>query len=826
MRGLMLHGAPEWRDGVVSKIAGSKGLLAILEPVKGDLQGFFGWMIARRAQRLAGEGRENLFEQRHIDALIANAKASPFWNSFESTAKELDAFRKAVLDLADQAGLIDPIGRAAWDSADYIPFYRLTVEDSVRAPRGRLGLSGQSSGIRMLRGGTAELNDPLENILMNFTHLVDASMKNHALILAELNLRGSGVMEKITSDYRKEFIPLSQIRALLKKSGVDVSLIPRAALEGIAKLWSIKPPSGKNVVRLMRDGKAEYYRVNDPLLLRSLTAIQDPGLNSPSVRVMRSFKRIFTRGITSEPTFMLRSFARDSLHAWVINRDHFIIGADSVRGAIKSLSETGGSVDMLFAGASFQGGYVNANDPGEASRSIRRALREKGYSASAANNLLASVLDSPAKVWEAYTQIGDAIENSNREAVYEAAIRAGKGRAQALFESKDLMDYSLRGDFAAYQLLTDVVPFLNARVQGLYKLGRASASHPGHVFAKGSVLMIAALALLARNWDDERYRDLPDWEKDTYWHFYLPFEIEIGGVKVDHVRFPKPFEVGLIFGTMPERVALNMLGDDDNRKTFERFLWGLRETLSFNPMPHAAMPIIEVISNKSFFTNSPIETMSDEGKLKEARFNAYTSPAMRALGKFTGPTVGLSPKELEHLWNGYLGTMGTYALGAVDTLVRAAGDGPPRPTLRIDDLPVIKGFFRAEPARSTKWMQTLYDLRTELNEINATMNAAAKAGDQEEYDRIMNRRSKQLRGFTRGEALASRAMINDAAKFNSNVRRQLDMIAASETMTPDERRARIDELMAARNDYTKQTVQSVLQFFREKAELQDENSDQ
>jgi len=199
---------------------------------------------------------------------------------------------------------------------------------------------------------------------------------------------------------------------------------------------------------------------------------------------------------------------------------------------------------------------------------------------------------------------------------------------------------------------------------------------------------------------------------------------------------------------------------------------------------------------------------------------------MRALGKFTGPTVGLSPKELEHLWNGYLGTMGTYALGAVDTLVRAAGDGPPRPTLRIDDLPVIKGFFRAEPARSTKWMQTLYDLRTELNEINATMNAAAKAGDQEEYDRIMNRRSKQLRGFTRGEALASRAMINDAAKFNSNVRRQLDMIAASETMTPDERRARIDELMAARNDYTKQTVQSVLQFFREKAELQDENSDQ
>ena len=40
------------------------------------------------------------------------------------------------------------------------------------------------------------------------------------------------------------------------------------------------------------------------------------------------------------------------------------------------------------------------------------------------------------------------------------ALEAGKGRRQAAYEAKDLMDYSLRGNFAAAQWFTDVVPFL------------------------------------------------------------------------------------------------------------------------------------------------------------------------------------------------------------------------------------------------------------------------------------------------------------------------------------------------------------------------------
>lgn len=49
------------------------------------------------------------------------------------------------------------------------------------------------------------------------------------------------------------------------------------------------------------------------------------------------------------------------------------------------------------------------------------------------------------------------------------------------------------------------------------------------------------------------YNDLPDWDKDLNWHFWLGDE---------HFRIPKPFEVGLMFGTLPERIVRTMGGKD------------------------------------------------------------------------------------------------------------------------------------------------------------------------------------------------------------------------------------------------------------------------
>lgn len=804
MRAILHHGAPQWRDGIISKVEGSKGLLDVLEPVKGDLETFLGWMVARRAQRLMREGRENLFEQQHIDALIQAGERSRHFEHFEAVAAELDAFKKRVLDVAEEAGLLDPDTRGAWDQADYIPFYRVAEAETVAGPRSRQSLSGQTSGIRTLRGGTARLNDPLENLIMNFTHLMDASMKNHAIRQVRVNMEGTGILERVTPDFKQELVPLEQVKARIREQGGDPNLLPPEALRGMAKLWAMKAPSDPDVVRIMEGGKAAYYKVTDPLLLKSLTAVRAESLNFMGMGALRAFKRILTRGVTADPAFMARNFLRDMLHAWTINEDHFRLGVDSIRGVTKTLRETGGSVDMMFAGGSFLGGYVNATDPGETARAMRGALRQKGYDAAARKRFVSSVVDTPARWWETYTRIGDAVENASREAVYEAALKAGKTRAQAVFEAKDLMDYSMRGDHAVVQFFADSVAFLNARAQGLYKLGREGALRPQQIAARGSMIALASLALLARNWNDERYEDLEEWDKDTYWHVFLPEEYV--GEKVAHVRIPKPFEVGVLFGTIPERMARNILGRDDAAKTGERLLWSIRETFAFQPVPQAFVPILELWSNESWFTNAPIEGMSDRGKLPGARYSAYTSATAKAVGRLTGQTIGVSPKQLEHLWRGYTGSLGMYALGVADTAVRAMNDAPPRPEWRIDDMPVVRSFLRAEPARSTRYMTEFYELYTDVNQIYRTVREYRRNGNEEAARALLKENLPKLQ---------ARDALRGAAERNSAIRRHMEEVYRSEEMTPAEKRREIDELLTLRNDNTKETMQSVRRFFEE-----------
>ncbi len=804
MRAILLHGAPQWQNGIIGKVEGSKGLLEVLEPVRGDLDTFLGWMVGRRAQRLLEEGRENLFEQRHIDALIENGERSRLYDWFEETAAELDDFKKRILDLAEEAGLIDPDGRAAWDQADYIPFYRVSEPEQVQGPRGRGGLTGQSSGIRSLKGGTAALNDPLENLLMNFTHLVDASMKNHAIRQVQRNLEGSDVLEQVSSDFKQEMVPLDQVKARIREQGGDPNLLPAEALQGMAKMWAVKPPSDPDVVRIMDEGKATYYRVHDPLLLRALTAVRDPGLNHPIVRTMRWFKRVLTRGVTADPAFMARNFARDMLHAWTINEDNFRLGVDSLRGVTKTLQEKGGAIDMMFAGGSFLGGYVNANDPGETARATRAALREKGFNAADRRQFVSSIVDTPAKWWEVYTRVGDAVENASREAVYEAAGKAGKSRAQSIFEAKDFMDYSMRGDWAITQFFGDVLPFFNARVQGLYKLGRAGARNPQKIAARGAVIALASIGLLARNWDDERYEDLPDWDKDAYWHIFLPEDVV--GEDFAHLRIPKPFEVGVLFGTIPERIARNQIGADDTGKMFERFLWGARETFAFDPVPQAFNPLLEVWGNWDRFRGAPIEGLADQGKLSRARFDEQTSVTMRALGRISGPTAGLSPKELEHLLRGYTGQLGMYTLAASDWALRGIQGTPPRPNMRIDDWPVVSTFVRSEPMRSTKYLPRLYELHREVNQIYRTVREFRRSGDVERARELLKEERPKLR---------TRELLSRGAEINSDIRKQMDRIYRSESMSGAEKRKRIDRLITRRNRATKQVVQRVERILEE-----------
>lgn len=788
MRAILLHGQAKWAANGqhLEKVPGTKGLLDILAPLGDDLNDWFGWMVGNRAAILKAGGRENNLTDAQIKALQGLAKDKK--DLFRKVATEYAEFKRSVLDVAEQAGLIDPDGRKAWDFADYIPFYRQIDSKASFSATGRKGLAGQSSGIRVLKGGESALNDPMENLLMNFSRLIDASLKNNAISKTVAVLKMTDRIKKVGYDMAGVVVPKDQVRKVLIEAGTPEALLgamPDSAFNGMAKMWSVQAPSDPDVVRVMVGGKPQFYRVEDPLLLKALTSFVP--FDFPGLFLARGAKRILTRMVTSTPDFMLRNFIRDSAAAQGITR-HGFNPAKSLHGILKSYTESGAFEPMLFAGASFQAGNVNAADPTGTAQAMRRSLRAKGLSAASADSFLGSVMDSGLRGVEHYFEVSEAIENSNREAVYEATLKDTGNATTAAYEAKDLMDFSLRGSSAIYQLMADVLPFFNARVQGMYRLGRAD---PKRLLTIGTLMMVASLLLAMANDGEDWYEELEDWDKDTYWHF------KIGG---KHFRLPKPFELGVVFATFPERIGRAIKGLDSRGKTADRAWANVRDQLSIDPVPQLIKPLLEVWANKDRFRDRPIETLADEGKLPSARFNANTSDTARVASQAMAPvsdTMGLSPKALQHMVNGYLGTVGTYALGLSDMLVRKLEGQATRPELRLDDLPVLKSFYREDPARATIYESELYKMRDEVTKISNTIRAYRKAEDDASADALEQREDKKL---------DVKRDLDKAAKQIADLRKDRDVIMRDRTMTPKEKRRAIDELQLEQNEIAREVM--------------------
>ncbi|OWF76189.1 hypothetical protein B4900_19720 [Yersinia rohdei] len=556
---------------------------------------------------------------------------------------------------------------------------------------------------------------------------------------------------------------------------------------------------GKDVVKVFVDGQEKLVQVNDPELYRAFTMIDLERSNSTFMKAARQAKKVLTVSTTSMPDFIIRNFMRDSIHSWAINKDGFKPVTASWAGFKKALRTDDSLVDMMFAGATFGGGYSNVYDPASTAKTIRSVLRRKGYNDSQIYEFESSIVRNSKEVMgkveqglHKYKHLSEAAENANRLATYEAAIKSGKSKAQAAFESRDLMDFSMMGASNIMINLSDMLPFFNARMQGLSKLGRGIKENPREVLKRGGMIMAASLALMALNWDDKRYEELQDWDKDTYWHAWIGDQ---------HIRFPKPFEIGLMFGTLPERFVRALGGKDSGAKFGKLVAHNFMETMAFNPIPQVAMPIAEAYVNYDFFKGGPIENMADSNLMAGARYNDQTSLLMREVGEATN----MSPKMLDHIVMGYTGSLGGYVMGATNLLMRNLKDYGETPDMRLDEMPVIKSFFRgSDPAKSTQFTEDFYRMMTEANQINSTINSFRKQGRGDDASELIEE--------NRGK-LSQRQGLTATQKQVKALNAQIEMVRRDGILTSEQKRERIDRMMAARNMLVQQAVERVNPYF-------------
>ncbi|MBL0528387.1 hypothetical protein JD474_04605 [Aeromonas caviae] len=758
MQATMLYGLPEWKDGVIQRKAGTgekDALLGIFADLGADLHNWLGWMAGHRAELLMAQGRENLLDANDIAALKGQGKGKE--------AKFLDAkarwnrLNAATLDLAQEAGLFTKEARAEFESEWYIPFFRESDDGDVIAPFKTKGIANQNAGIKKLKGGEANTNDLLENIFTSTSKLIDASMKNMAAQKTVWNLADTGIIEVIPKPNKMDYQALA---------------------------------NGKDRIMVKLEGEDYMIRVEDPDLYRAMTFFDRKPFGA-MVNVAAKAKRLLTAGVTASPEFMLRNFLRDSLSSWAISKDGFRPVIDSIKGVKKTLAMDGSTIDVMFSGASFLGGYVNGNDPEAMADTVRKSLRRKGMTPEQIARYEKSIIRNAAQakgvvanVWEKYNRYGEAFENANREAVYAAAIKAGKSHAQAAFESKDLMDFSMLGASRTMQVMTQLLPFFNARVQGLGKLTRELRDNPRAIAKRAGMITAASLALLAANWDDERYEELPDWDKDANWHFFVGDQ---------HFRIPKPFEIGVLFGTIPERMV-RALGDKDSGAQFGKAVArAIGDTFALNPIPQIAKPVVETTVNYDFFKGGPIDGPQDLNVQAEARYNEQTSLLMRELGELTG----FSPKQLEHLVIGYTGTMGSYVMAAADGLIRASRPGESA-SWRADEIPLVKAVYRGTgPAKSTQHMEEFYRMLNEVNQLKRTVDQYRSEGLTDKARELLEEQ---------GGILKSRRSLSRTQQQVRVVRNKIELIQRDRTMTAEEKRRRIDEMLARRNDLVYQAV--------------------
>ncbi len=541
VEGVFRFGPPKLTDGALDIKRDGKGFVGVLQGLNGEHDLFLAWVAGKRAAYLATQGREHLFTPDEITSLngLANgtmADGRDRAKVYAEAQRTLRRYNDAVLDVAQEAGLLNADNRKQWAEDYYIPFFR-----AAEAKGGHAGSAFDSlvrqQVIERLKGGGDPLGDLLENVLGNWSHLLTASMRN-----------------------------MAATRAL--DAAVDLGAAEIAKKGDTGTVWT------------MRTGEQTHYKVTEPLLLDALTMLYHPGWHNPAMQAMGWFKRALTTGVTADPAFRIRNLMRDTISVIAANR----IGFNPMRNLVQGwkASEPGSDtyLKLLGGGGAIRFGSMLDGQAANAKRLITSKIAGE-----------AQILDTPAKLkaaagraWTWWAEVGDRAETVNRAALYEQSRAAGMNHREASFAARDALDFSLQGKWAAVRFLVQTVPFMNARLQGLYKLGRGAKADPRRfAVVTGAVAMASALLYLA-NRDDEEFKALPDWVRDTYWWVRIP-----GTGKAFFV--PKPFEVGALGSGVERGTELMLAGDDYRALDFANTMTSiLSQQLSMNPVPQMFRP--------------------------------------------------------------------------------------------------------------------------------------------------------------------------------------------------------------------------------------------
>jgi len=593
-------------------------------------------------------------------------------NIIKTAPKELDAltekfyqFGDNLLSIAQDCGLIskETVDALREKYKNYAPMSRDFSDEAAMEDAFATGkkIGNVSNPLKKLtdEGSTRSVIDPIESMVKNTYTLLSAAERNKVA---------------------QTFVKLS------KESGIGefVEAVPGGA--GDAK---------KSVFTVMVDGKKEAFQTT-PEFYRAIMSMNQQSANM-LISIFKPFAQALRVGATISPDFMVRNLIRDTLTAGIYSETGFKPVLDSAKGVYSLIKDKELAYEFKASGAPLSA-FVGLDR-----RNVNKMLNKMAGGSEWEKINPLKYIESG---YEALREVSEYAESGTRIREFERARQQGKSIDEAGLFAKDVtLDFSRSGSLT--KQINQVIPFFNAALQGGDRFVRALIQNPKRAVPFALMyITLPSIALWIANHDQDWYKELSDDIKNGSWVFNMNGTI---------IRVPKPFEPGIFFGSAIERALDKAYGQDP--EAVKKWIGYAADGFTPNFIPTAAGPIIEWMTNYSFFTKKPVVGMKEQRLPDTYQFNDYTSEAAKRLGKFTGT----SPEKIDNTISGYFGSAGKFFVGLLDNLV---GNNKEMPAKTVGELPGVRGLAYT-PFKNPVSVDEFYD---KLEDAEKNHAATGKKG--------------------------------------------------------------------------------------------------
>jgi hypothetical protein len=626
--------------------------------------------------------------------LNGNPKAKA---AFEEASKIYKEYNNGLIDFLVQTGYMKQSLAAQLKATSYVPFYRAEKDGTL-------------------------------NLWVDKERPIRIANIKDEPILHELVGDNKAILPIFTSSAQNAFL-LTRMALRNQMMKDNAMLLGRLGIA--SKIGEGKGPDGPNTVRYKVKGvdnfaviDSDMYGIPADLIVKGMDGIKT---TVPlAIKFMGIPANILRKFVTRNPTYALRQPIRDSVTAWLTT------GTDGVP-VLNSMTEIARAVAGRSKEANelMQAGVISSNVMTGDMEDMSRALRDVSLGKSG---------------WAKWMMRADALamqgDAATRAVIYKDSLAKGMSEMQAFIRTLESMNFSRRGLSPSMQMMSTLIPFFNAQIQGLDVLYRAFKGQMPYseqlkirqkLYTRGLLLAAGTMAYASAMEDDEAYKRAKPEERLSNWFVYTPFSDE-------PLRVPIPFELGYLFKSLPEAV-FNMAAQDERNEDITK---GMRTLLGMaNPfaLPAAVKPATEVILGRSFFGGDIESKRELTTMMPGARLRDTTTEIAKSLGSVTGD-FGLTPIKIDYLIRGYTGGLGVAIASLANPILNTEASAVEKPTMKTSKMPFIGGLFQPVEGRGT--LDAAYERILEIQQVQGTYKQMRESGKEKEAEAFLEQYRNKL----------------------------------------------------------------------------------